>query len=96
MVQHVDSVRILKELTPLKTMTSLHEAPPPQKIVHYPIHGDLNGGTLILLGDKHAKQVVFMMGGFPDDHQVCEHFNCAQCTSERIAFSAKQLGLLDN
>lgn len=46
------------------------ETPPPQKIVHYPIHGDLNGGTLLVLGDKQAKHVVFLLGGFPDDHQV--------------------------
>ncbi|GKY93935.1 hypothetical protein MPSEU_000360400 [Mayamaea pseudoterrestris] len=51
-------------------MTPSLETPPPQKILHYPIHGDLNGGTLILLGDKQAKNVVFLMGGFPDDHQA--------------------------
>jgi hypothetical protein len=58
-------------MTSSTALANPHDAPPPQKIVHFPIHGDLNGGTLIVLGDKTAKQVVFFMGGFPDDHQVC-------------------------
>jgi hypothetical protein len=64
-----ETMLLSKSSTASETINE-HLPPPPQKIVHYPIHGDLTGGILILMGDKQAKHVVYLLGGFPDDHQV--------------------------
>jgi hypothetical protein len=45
------------------------EPPPPQKIVHFPLHGDHNGGTLIVFGNQKSSKVIFLQAGFPDDQQ---------------------------
>lgn len=37
------------------------------KVVTYPIPGEENGGTLLLLGRPTAKRLVFLCPGFPDD-----------------------------
>jgi pimeloyl-ACP methyl ester carboxylesterase len=53
----------------MSSSSPLFTPPPPQKILHYPIHGDLTGGTLIVMGNVKSSRILFFHGGFPDDHQ---------------------------
>jgi hypothetical protein len=45
------------------------DEPSPPQVVHFPLPGDLNGGTLLLFGNPKSSKVIFLQAGFPDDHQ---------------------------